>query len=66
MTQSRGVEEIVAGSPSSFGEHFRNRYRCRSNTSGTSDENSNSLLITYQYQCKLIIKKIMATIQIVC
>ena len=44
MTQSRGVEEIVAGSPSSFGEHFRNRYRCRSNTSGTSDENSNSLL----------------------
>jgi len=42
MTQSRGNEELVAGSPCSFGEFFRQRMRTRSNTSTCSDENSNS------------------------
>jgi hypothetical protein len=42
MTQSRGIEELVFGSPSSYGEYFRQRIRTRSNTSAYSDENSNS------------------------
>ena len=42
MTQIRGNEEQVVGSPSSFGEYFRHRIRSRSNTSQCSDENSNS------------------------
>lgn len=42
MTQTRGHEELVSGSPSSFGEYFRHRIRSKSNTSQCSDENSNS------------------------
>jgi hypothetical protein len=42
LTMSRGVEECVAGSPSSFGEYFRHRYRCRSSTSYCSDDNNST------------------------
>jgi hypothetical protein len=42
LTMSRGVEECVAGSPSSFGEYFRHRYRCRSSTSYCSDDNAST------------------------
>lgn len=40
FTQSRGLEEVVVGSPSSFGEYFRHRSRCRSETSVGSDGNN--------------------------
>ena len=40
LTQSRGSEEAVVGSPSSHGEYFRQRFRSRSDTSVCSDENS--------------------------
>lgn len=42
LTQSRGNEEMVIGSPSSFGEYSRQRIRSRSDTSMCSDENGNS------------------------
>ena len=41
LTQSRGSEEAVVGSPSSYGEYFRQRNRTRSDVSVCSDENSN-------------------------
>ena len=41
LTQSRGCEEAVIGSPSSCGEYFR-RIRCRSDTSGCSDDNNSN------------------------
>jgi len=42
LTQSRGMEEMVVGSPCSYGEYFRQRYRRTSNNSACSDDNSNS------------------------
>jgi len=41
LTQSRGSEEVVVGSPTSLGEYFRQRTRSRSDNSVCSDENSN-------------------------
>jgi hypothetical protein len=41
QTVSRGCEEMVIGSPCSFGEYFRHRrMRCKSNTSYCSDDNN--------------------------
>ena len=42
LTQSRGGEELVIGSPGSFGEYFRHRIRSRSDNSACSDENNNA------------------------
>jgi len=42
MTQSRGIEELVSGSPCSFGEYFRKLNRNRSNNSAGSDDFNNS------------------------
>lgn len=47
LTQSRGSEEFVIGSPSSFGEYNRMRIRSRSDTSACSDENSTSNDLPY-------------------
>jgi hypothetical protein len=41
-TRSRGTEEFVIGSPTSYDEYFRHRMRCISDTSNISDENSNN------------------------
>ena len=40
MTVSKGQEELCVGSPSSFGEYFRNRNHFKSQTSVGSDDNS--------------------------
>jgi hypothetical protein len=41
-TKSRGTEEFVIGSPTSYDEYSRHRMRCFSDTSNISDENSNN------------------------
>ena len=46
MTQSRGIEELVSGSPCSFGEYFRKLNRNRSNNSAGSDDFNNSYELT--------------------